>query len=123
MKIKRLMIAGAAVLLAGCAHAGGFSGKWVPVRGDQLMLIVTNLGSGRYSVIEKHQVPIWNTTRTGWRVWVVYEFTRHGNQLDGHVKQIPQAIVTLKHEGPGRLVFTSPDRGLFGPSIVFRRSR
>ena len=122
MKIKHLMIAGAATLMAGCAHAGGFSGTWAPLRSVAPLLIVTNLGNGHYSAEMKRQVPGGSPTTIHWRVAVVYELTRHGDQLEGHIQHLAMVAVSLNHKGPGEIVLRFPGASQHGQPVVFRRS-
>ncbi len=127
MRVQPLMIAlAAATLLAGCAHAAGshgYSGKWVEVPGESMMLIIKNTGGGHYSVVSKRQTLAWGAKKVQWVMSGDFEFSRHGDALQGHVKQIPQTHLTLMHKGPGEILFTSPDTGLFGQHPkVFRRS-
>ncbi len=120
LKLKRLMLATTAVALVGCAHASGFTGKWIVARGDTPRLIITNQGQGHYTMVEQRAVFV--GARLTWVKVAVCELTREGAQLKGHLTQLPEATFTLTQLGPERIVFTSPDRGIFGPPLAFRRT-
>ncbi len=118
MKIKHPMIAGTAALLIGCAHADGFSGRWIDTsQGNPFT--VSNLGNGHHSAAMQRETPNGAGVKVHWTTVAVYAFTRHGDRLEGHLQHAPMLTFTLKHKGAGHLMLIGH---VLRGRIVFRRS-
>ncbi len=115
MKMTSLILAASAVLLIGCAHAGEFAGKWLDMyQGNHL--IVKNLGHGHYTAKMQRETEL--GARYRWMTVATYEFTRHGDELDGYLKHGPTLTFTLKHEGAKHLILIGH---VLRGAILFRR--